>query len=203
MNSEKKDSLRIFLPDANEESIDLDKIPDEKTIQFLIESAMQASRQYWTKMNVWLAINFVFLGLLAKMVIDQNNWTIGNTIIGLFATVAGFILTTFWYQSHLISEYYMKTWFVDARRIAILDKTGILVNRYLYSLGFKEQFEEKDSLNQLQEIEISSHIPVFEDLKRPLKIASTKTMKYTIIHFFLLWILLTWYMVFTSTSSLI
>lgn len=195
--------MQIFRAYSADQAMDLEKISDEGTIQFLIENAIKASRQYWTKMNINLLINLGLFAFLASIIADGKDWSVGSSIIGLLISVLGFVLTSIWYNSHVISEYQSMKWIVDARRLAAMDTSGVLINRYLHSLGFANKSEGTDSLQQIPDTELASDLPAFETLKHPKITSSTKPMEYTIVLFFIFWIFFSWVMAYISVQVLI
>lgn len=166
----------------------------EKTLQFLIEQSMESSKQFWTRMNIFLAINTVFLGFILKMIHNSSDWSLESSLIGLLASIVGIFITHNWINSINITDYYLQRWLTDARRVAMLDKSGTLINRYLYSLGFREAYANESVLNPLVTDHPYTNSEKFNDVTRPTRISSTKRIKNITYLFYTIWVLLSIYL---------
>jgi len=109
----------------------------EDALKFMVERAHFESQLYWTRTNVFLLINAVASGFVIQEQASPGNWTLVSLLLVTGVSLVGVLFGFVWWRMQLISQYYNRVWMADARRLVLNSGDPQLLDRYLYSLGFR------------------------------------------------------------------
>lgn len=126
-----------------------------QSVHFLIEQAHQEVANFWTRMNVFLAINSGGVAAVAAWLTSDHPPPFG--VVTIFIVASG-LFCCIWLVVIKMSQYYGDRWLRDARRIA--EGLADMRQELFVSLGFRE-------LEQYQNPPQNWFGDPFFDLRRP------------------------------------